>query len=253
MNERTARRLARLAGALARGGSLRLAEAADLCGVSEMTIRRDLATGEGGLLLMGGHLVRADDPRYAPAYDLASQQDRQAPAKRRLCERASAFIAPGDTLFIDCGTTLMPLVEALPGDRQLTVVTYALNVADAVTALPGVRLVLLGGLYQAASRSFSSDRMDAEIRRLGINKAFLSAGGVHETRGLSCFHFHEVTPKRAAIAAAGRRLLVVDESKLGAIRPAFFAELDEIDVVITDGVAAEGWRRSGTRPEILLA
>ncbi|MDT8878818.1 DeoR/GlpR family DNA-binding transcription regulator [Halomonas saccharevitans] len=240
MNERSVRRLARLSEALAHGGSLRLSEAAVLCGVSAMTIRRDLAAAESGLQLMGGHLVRSDDPRYAPVYDLDAQQDRHAAAKRRLCRRALERIAPGDTLFIDCGTTLMPLAAGLPHDQSLTVVTYALNVAEAVSLLPGVRLILLGGLYHGSSRSFADDEVDAAIRRLGINQAFLSAAGVHERQGLSCFHFHEVAPKQAAIATAARRLLVVDESKLGVIRPMRFAGLDDIDEIISDG---EGARR----------
>lgn len=235
MNERSARRLARLREVLGQGGSLRLDEAAELCGVSAMTIRRDLAAAEGTLQLMGGYLVRGDDPHFAPVYDLAVQQDRHAAAKRRLCRRALERIAPGDTLFIDCGTTLMPLAASLPRDQSLTVVTYALNVAEAVSGLAGVRLILLGGLYHASSRSFADDEVDAAIRRLGINTAFLSAAGVHERQGLTCFHFHEVAPKRAAIATAARRLLVVDESKLGVIRPMRFAGLDDIDELLTEG------------------
>ncbi|MGM0537423.1 MAG: DeoR/GlpR family DNA-binding transcription regulator [Pseudomonadota bacterium] len=241
MNERTATRLARLSDALARGGSLHLPDAAALCGVSAMTIRRDLAAGNGGLRLMGGYLVRSDDPRYAPVYDLATQQDHQAEAKRHLCEVAARRIEAGDTLFIDCGTTLLPLAAGLPTDQSLTVVTYALNVANAVSGLPGVRLILLGGVYQDSSCSFAGDAMGDAIRRLGINKAFLSAAGVHRHKGLSCFHFHEVVPKQAAIASAAQRLLVVDASKLGVIRPARFAGIEEVDEIITDGeFAASG-------------
>lgn len=234
MNERSARRLATLAEALAERGSLHLAEAATLCGVSEMTIRRDLAAGDGELMLMGGHLVRAADPRYAPAYDLDDQRDRQAAAKRALCRRAVARVEEGDTLFIDCGTTLMPLVTELFAFRELTVVTYALNVANAVARHPGLRLVLLGGLYHPASQSFGGDDAAEAVTRLGINRAFLSAAGVHPRHGLSCFHFHEVAPKRAALAAAGERILVADATKIGVIRPARFAELEEIDLLVSD-------------------
>lgn len=239
MNERSTTRLRRLQASLAQGGSLRLAEAAMLCGVSEMTIRRDLAASDGALVLVGGLLMLADDPRHAPAYDLAVQRDRHAQVKRRLCERAIATLEEGDTLFIDCGTTLMPLAAGLPSDLSLTVVTYALNVADAVSARPGVRLWLLGGLYQSSSRSFDGDDMTATIARLGINKAFLSAAGVHPEKGLSCFHFHEVAPKQAAIASAEHRVLVVDPSKRGLVRPARFAGLDEIDEVITEEASVE--------------
>ncbi|MDN3520121.1 DeoR/GlpR family DNA-binding transcription regulator [Halomonas ramblicola] len=249
MNERSARRLARLADTLAQGGSLRLADAAALCGVSEMTIRRDLAAGDGELTLMGGHLVRAGDPRYAPVYDLDDQRDRQAAAKRRLCRRAVERVEEGDTLFIDCGTTLMPLVAELANFRELTVVTYALNVANAVARLPHLRLVLLGGVYHASSQSFGDEAVDAAIARLGINRAFLSAAGLHPRHGLSCFHFHEVAPKRAAIATAGERILVADATKLGVIRPARFAELEEVDLLVTD--AREGDMEGLQGPRVL--
>ena len=221
MKDRSAMRLARLQQALAGGGTLPLGEAAQMCGVSEMTIRRDVAASDGAMILLGGRLVMAN--HYAPVYD------------RRLCERAAGFIEDGDTLFIDCGTTLLPLAGLLGERRQLTVVTYALNVANAVSLIPDVRLVLLGGLYHTTSHSFGSDDMSAAIKRLGINRAFISAAGVHAERGVSCFHFHEVAPKQAAIACAEQRLLVVDESKIGQVRPAYFARLDDFDVVITDG------------------
>ncbi|MDN3525988.1 DeoR family transcriptional regulator [Halomonas sabkhae] len=238
MNERSAARLEHLRASLSRGGSLRLAEAAVLCGVSEMTIRRDLAGGDSGLVLVGGLLMQADDPRHAPAYDLLAQHDRHAESKQRLCDRALAMLEEGDTLFIDCGTTLMPLAANLPSDLSLTVVTYALNVAEAVSQRPGVRLWLSGGLYQSSSRSFEGEEMTDTITRLGINKAFISAAGVHPRQGLSCFHFHEVAPKQAAIATAQRRILVVDPSKHGMVRPARFADLGDIDEVISEADVA---------------
>lgn len=253
MSGRSAMRLARLEEALAGGGTIHLAEAARLCGVSEMTVRRDVAASGGRLALLGGRLVLADNPRFAPVYDLDEQQGSHFPAKRRLCGRAAEFIADGDTLFLDCGTTLMPLVSALGRFRELTVVTYALNVANAVARLPEVRLVLLGGLYHPASQSFGGDAVAEAIGRLGINLAFLSAAGVHAEKGASCFHFHEVAPKRAAIAAAGERILVADRSKLGMIRPACFADLADLDWLITEGEPGQALPRSGRAPRILLA
>ncbi|MGR4066390.1 DeoR/GlpR family DNA-binding transcription regulator [Billgrantia sp. C5P2] len=247
MNDRSAMRLARLQQALVAAGTIHLREAARLCGVSEMTIRRDVAASDGAMTLLGGRLVMANNPHYSSAYDLDRQKDSHALAKRRLCERAAGFIENGDTLFMDCGTTLLPLVGRLAAFERLTVVTYALNVANAVSLLPEVRLVLLGGLYHASSRSFGGDDMSAAIKRLGINRAFISAAGVHAERGVSCFHFHEVAPKQAAIACAEQRLLVVDESKVGQVRPAYFARLDDFDVVITDGDMALPQANGGPR------
>ncbi|SDK95899.1 transcriptional regulator, DeoR family [Franzmannia pantelleriensis] len=238
MNGRSAMRLARLQDVLAGGGTIHLSEAAKLCGVSEMTIRRDVAASDGAMTFLGGHLMMADNPQFAPVYDLDEQQGSHYLAKQRLCQGAASFIAEGDTLFIDCGTTLMPLLGMLDEFEELTVVTYALNVANAVGSLSNVRLVLLGGLYHHSSQSFGSGEMYDAVRRLGINKAFISAAGVDLARGVSCFHFHEVAPKQAALETALYRILVVDASKLGIVRPALFAELDAFDVVVTDAKAA---------------
>lgn len=234
INGRSALRISRLQEALACGGTLHLRDAAELCSVSEMTIRRDLTTQPSAISLLGGRLFMANYASAIPKYDLTEQQDSHYQAKYRLCQHALTFIEEGDTLFIDCGSTLIPLLSQLSHFQELTVVTYALNVANAVAALPNVRLVLLGGLFYAASQSFGSDTMAAAIERLGINKALISAAGVDLARGVSCFHFHEVAPKQAAISTAMQRLLVVDASKFGVIRPAYFASLEDFDVIVTD-------------------
>lgn len=244
MNGRSAVRLERLREALKSGGTMPLAKAAELCGVSEMTIRRDIAASNGTIVSFGGHLVMADNPQFGAAYNFNAQKDRYAGAKQRLCEAAAAMVEDGDTLFIDCGTTLMPLCALLPRDMTVTIVTYALNVANAFSQrdMPNMRLVVLGGLYYASSQSFGGQDVTAAIRRLGINKAFLSAAGVHADKGASCFHFHEVAPKQAAIENAERRILVADESKLDVMRVAFFAELSEFDALLTSGDPGRAWQ-----------
>ncbi|WP_110668986.1 DeoR/GlpR family DNA-binding transcription regulator [Salinicola halophilus] len=246
MSARSTVRLEWLHDALKRGGTLPLAEAAKRCGVSEMTVRRDIAASRGTILSIGGHLILAEHPQLAAAYDLDSQQDRYAQAKRRLCERAAAMVEPGDTLFVDCGTTLLSLCSLIPPEHDVTLVTYALNVANAVSRrAPELQLVVLGGLYFPASQSFGGQDVTAAIRRLGINKAFISAAGVHADKGASCFHFHEVAPKQAAIEHAERTILVADESKLDVRRAAFFADLDEFDAILTTGEPGRAWRDRG--------
>lgn len=234
MNGRSAQRLAMLQETLASGGTLHLRDAAILCGVSEMTIRRDLTTQPSAMALLGGRLVMTSYPGATQVYDLTEQQANYYPVKHALCQRAAGFIEEGDTLFIDCGSTLMLLLGQLKRFNELTVVTYALNVATVVSALPNVRLVLLGGLFYAASQSFGSDEMRTTIESIGINRAFISAAGVEFGRGVSCFHFHEVAPKQAAIASASQRFLVVDASKFGVIRPAYFASLNDFDIIVTN-------------------
>lgn len=232
-------RLQKLRHAVDENGTLHLKTAAQLLNVSEMTIRRDLASSDASLACLGGYVVDAAF-RTAAKYTIEQELDHHAQYKLLACRRAVESIRDGDTLFVDCGSTMQSLAECLPAGLSLSVICFSMNVAGIVTRRPDIQVMLLGGLYHASSQSFSSDESLTYLRKLGINKAFISAGGVHPTRGASCSNFHEVAIKQAAIASAMESILVVDESKLGSLKPAFFANLDVFSKIVVGGpVSAE--------------
>lgn len=216
-------------------GPQSLSYVAELLGVTEMTIRRDLAAADSTLTCLGGYVLEATLPAAAEKYVLAEELDHHTARKRLACQRACSFIEDGDCLFIDCGTTMVHLASALPPDMTLSVVCYSMNVADIVSKRPDTQLILLGGVYQPSSASYYSDESIQYLGRLGVNKAFISAGGADPVRGVSCSHFHEVAIKQAAIRSAAQRFLVVDESKLGRMRAAFFSPLDVFSKIIVGG------------------
>ncbi|PZR14613.1 MAG: DeoR family transcriptional regulator [Azospirillum brasilense] len=247
-------RLWRLVGMLRRTGPMRLGDAAAALSVSTMTLRRDLSQPRHGLALLGGHVLLQGGPPGESPYALEREQDSHAAAKRLAGHHAASLVEDGDTLFIDCGTTTPHLVEALAPDLALTVFCYALNIANLLSHRPRTQLLLLGGLFHPASASFASDEVLAGLRRSRIDKAFVSAGGVEAAFGASCAHAHEVPVKQAAIASARRAILVVDDSKLGACKPAGFAPLAAFERIVTnpprEAAAADALRRAGARLDL---
>jgi DeoR family transcriptional regulator, deoxyribose operon repressor len=227
-------RLQKLRRAVDQNGTLHLKAAARLLNVSEMTIRRDLASSDASLACLGGHVVDAAFPT-AVKYTLEQELDQHTQHKLLACRRAVESIRDGDTLFIDCGTTMQSLAESVPSELSLSVVCYSMNVAAIITKRPNTQVMLIGGLYHASSQSFFSEEALTYLHKLGINKAFISAGGVHPARGASCSNFHEVAIKQAAIASAMESILVVDESKLPRLKPAFFSDLDAFSRIIVGG------------------
>jgi DeoR family deoxyribose operon repressor len=226
--------LDRLANLLQERGVLHLKEAARALDVSEMTIRRDIAGDTRRFAYLGGHIMPAGAIEPEAPYQIAAATDKHAEAKRQACRYALAEIRPDDTIFIDCGSTLMHLVDLLPEDMPVTAVCYALNTAEKLAAKPRVRLIMLGGEYFPASASFSGAPGLEMLDRLGINLAFLSAAGLEVNRGATCAHFHEVAIKQKAMALAQRCLMVVDRSKIGRVKPAFFGNYDEFDAIYTE-------------------
>ena len=224
----------RLRSLLAESGALRLAEAAEMLGVSSMTVRRDLAEAPPELSLLGGHIILQPAGSGRISYSLDAEAGSHAAAKREAAARAVRLIEPGDTIFVDCGTTMPYLIAGLPAEMPVTVVCYALNIAHAACALRRAQVFLLGGLFHPSSATFFSEDALRSIGRIGIAKAFLSAGGLHQTQGASCSNFNEVPVKRAILARAPRAFLVLDSSKLGQVRPAHFAPASAFEQVLTE-------------------
>ena len=50
--------------------------------------------------------------------------------------------------------------------------------------------------------------------------------------------------KKAMISAALEKILVLDSSKLGKVENAYFADLSEIDSIITNGPIPDEWRET---------
>jgi DeoR family deoxyribose operon repressor len=218
-------------------GPVALKRAAQLLEVTEMTLRRDLAGGESPLSCLGGYVLAAS-LTAGERYSLDEATDQHAANKRLACQRAARQVKDGDSLFIDCGTTMVHFAESLPSDLSLSVVCYSLNIANILSRRPQTQVMLLGGLFHSSSATFFSDEGLAYLERLGINKAFISAGGVHPQRGASCSNFHEVPVKQAAVRSAAESFLVVDESKLDRVRPAFFAKLEPFSKIVVGGATS---------------
>ncbi|OIS94960.1 DeoR/GlpR family DNA-binding transcription regulator [Brucella cytisi] len=225
-------RIAELAALVDEVGVLRLRDAAARLGVSEMTIRRDIGSDGGMLNCLGGYIIPTQDGVNGD-YVFDFEKDSHANAKAQACAAAAALIEPYDTVFIDCGTTMPHLAHRIPQNQHITVVCYALNIAEILSQRSDVRLIVLGGLYHPEAASFSGDEGIDVLKRVNINKAFLSAGGVDEQHGITCSHFHEVPIKQMAMQRAVEKHLVVDKSKYGKVRAARFAGMSDFTSIVS--------------------
>ena len=233
MTVRKAKRIITLVNALAERRVVHLKQAAELLGVSEMTVRRDIADHPDHFTYLGGHIVSPAQIEGDTPYEIATAADSHAAAKRDACTHAASHIRPDETIFIDCGTTLVHLIELIPDSYQITAICYALNVAERLTRKRNVTLVMLGGLYHPASASFSGNNLDI-LAGFGINVAFLSAAGIDAERGATCAHFHEAEVKQKVLSLARASYLVVDSSKIGKLQRAFFAPMSAFKAIITE-------------------
>jgi DeoR/GlpR family transcriptional regulator of sugar metabolism len=221
-------------------GSVRVSELARNLSVTEETIRRDLEKldGEGKLIrIHGGALALDDDSRELP-YDV--RKTANLPAKRAIARAAVRYVSEGDVLAIDASSTAAELARVLP-DVPLTVITNSIVVATLLSHRRRMRLITTGGVLDSPSLSFVGPLAEESLQRFHFNKVFLSSKGVDVVRGLSVAADDHARMKRRMIELADATYLLADHTKFGVKSVVFFADLSNIDVVVTDAAVEPGY------------
>ena len=201
--------------------------------VSKMTIHRDLDDLEhAGFLrkLRGGASVEPGT-QFESDFRIRARQD--AGAKARMAQAAAALVEPGMTVLINDGSMAAVLAETLLDRRPLTVITNNAAVLDRLRAEMRLRLIALGGEYDAKYNGFFGMVTETALSRLRADLAFISSPAVN---GLSVFHMDAdvVRTKRAMMAAAGQSCLLVNHKRFGTAALHLLADLTAFQTIITD-------------------
>ena len=200
--------------------------------VSEMTVRRDLAE------LELGHPGDGEEGGYS----LLQEVEKAEAQKEAIGHFAASLIEPRDVIAIDTGSTTAKILPHIPTNLDLTVLCYNANVLFALQNHPGVRLLMCGGVYHPNTEMMESPEGIAFIRRVRVNKAFLSAAGIHQTLGVTCANPYEVAVKEAVIRSSSQKILVADSGKFGQVRSSHFCDLGDLDAVVTDTHLPPQWQ-----------
>jgi len=221
---------------IARRGSVRVVELAGSLDVAEETIRRDLEKldRDGRLLRThGGALRLANGTEELPFTVRTVTRQKQ---KRAIAALAVKQIVPGDVIALDASSTVNELAQLIP-DMPLTVVTNSLTAIASLQGRPQIRVVGTGGILDAPSRSFVGTLAEKALEQFNMNRLFFSSKGVDLARGLSVVDDNHAGIKRRMIELSTQVCLLVDSSKFGVSSVEFFAGLDEVDILFTDGAA----------------
>lgn len=210
--------------------------------VSVMTIHRDLNELEGqGILrkVRGGATpqpssVFESNARYRVTVARAEKQ--------ALANYALTLIEPGHAVIVDDSTTGLTLARLLPAVTPLTVLTNSLAVLQELKAIKHLHLVVLGGDFLPRHNCFSGLVCAATIAAMRADLLFMSSMAV--SGGVVFQPDQELAlVKRAMIAAAARRVLLVDHTKFGGVALHRVAALRDFDLVVTDDGVDEASRR----------
>lgn len=222
---------------------------------SRETIRRDLTdlAGRGYIRKFHGGAALPDLQGEGP---FQARMADNPTSKRQIAKQAASLFRPGDTLFIDTGTTTVAFAEELVKTPGLTVITNSASIAQIMSRNDnGSRVFLLGGEYRADANEALGPLTVEQIGRFRAHDVVLTAGAVDAAAGVMDFSVEETEVARAMIAQAQTVTVLADSSKHGQVALFQVCSLDRVDRLVVDRLAdkalAEALRAAGV--EIRLA
>nr|WP_245354312.1 DeoR/GlpR family DNA-binding transcription regulator [Brachybacterium sacelli] len=208
-------------------------------GVSQMTVRRDVAAlddqgraraTQGGVAALARLLE--EPPRSAKA-------EANMAAKSAIAAAAAETVTDSMTLYLDAGTTIQAMRPLLEDRRDLTVVTNDLGTAGAFLDHPCVDLICVGGRVDVANQSMIGRLAALTLGELSVDIAFISSSSWDARHGITTPMEAKIDAKRAAMASATTSVLLADSAKFGHFAKYRVAPLGEFRSIITDSSLPE--------------
>jgi len=202
--------------------------------VSEVTIRKDLASLERSNLLVRARGGAIKATPVGLDVNLSEKKKQNLKEKKRIGKAAASLIDDGDTIILDSGSTTLEVSNNLSKISGLNVITNSLSIVSNLTRYNHITVIMPGGLLRTTSMSLVGSPAEESIRNYHCDKLFLGVDGFDTTSGLSTPNVEEAYLNRAMIDIASEVIVVTDSSKFSRKSFAFIADLSKVDKVITD-------------------
>jgi len=248
-----------IARSLADGRHVRVAELVEEFGVTDTSIRRDLAIleAEGLLRRVHGGAVGLQDDARGRRY--GEKLQHHLAEKGRIGAAAAEQVRPGEIVILNSGTTTLQVAASAPTHLRkasaITLVTNSLPIAEQVRSWAAPNLIMLGGLYLADEQATVGPQALEQLRNISADWVFLGADGITLEDGLTSGHVLMADVDRLMAERARRVVVTVDSSKVGHSGLVHVLDLGRIHMLITDAAAdaelLESIRHKGV--EVVLA
>lgn len=203
--------------------------------VSTETIRRDL-----GQLAEQGRVQKvhggARRPFLAAEPSHGEREVASAAEKAQIGRRLAEAVAPGETLFIDTGSTTLAAAEGLAGIPGLTVITNSCRLAERLArAGSDAAIHLLGGRYGVDNAQTTGSAVLEQIALYRADRAILTVAAMDPATGAMDASFDEAQIARAMIRHARSLTVLADATKFGRHAAHMVCSVAEIGLLVTDG------------------
>ncbi|HEY5892140.1 MAG TPA: DeoR/GlpR family DNA-binding transcription regulator [Chthoniobacterales bacterium] len=213
---------------------LPISEVCSLLQISEATARRDLRAlaRENRIVRTFGGAVSDFNQRFA---SFRERQSHRRDAKNRIGIGARQLVQAGATIYLDAGTTIAALAEALRQEpvTPLRVITHSLPAAETLAGVNGITVYLTGGHFLNRQSILLGPEAGKALAFYTIDVAFLGAEAADKS-GVWNSTDEVVLHQKIALKQAKHHVFCLDASKFGHAAPAFLKTWSGIETLVTD-------------------
>ena len=208
--------------------------------VSLMTIHRDLDALEArGIIVKfrGG----ARSVRYSsdPEFNVRMRENNMG--KIQIARKALELIQPNTAIFLDASTTNLALARILP-DIHLNIITTGPSIALELCRLHNPVVTLCCGTMNRKNLALSGQNTLEMLDKINIDMAFIGVSGCSVDAGFTCGTEGDMLVKRKMIQKSRTSVVMCSKEKFSCLMPYTFADLGEVDYLITEGILPEGFQ-----------
>lgn len=205
--------------------------------VSEGMIRKDLQRleGEGKLKrTYGGAIVKRS---LVHESSISTRKIENIDAKKKIAQKAFDLINMGDIIFLDISSINYILAEMIAkSNLKITVVTNMVDVSIFFSENTETKLICIGGIYDKKLGGIVGSAAIENILKYRVDKAFIGSCGVDiSDHSVSNFDIEEGNTKKSIMTCGKTVYLIMENEKFNYDGAYKFANLSDLDGIITEG------------------
>lgn len=213
-------------------GKVTVTELSDFFNVTTETIRRDL-----NLLDELGQIKKvhggATSSRYGFELDFQERAKLLSDEKHLIAQKALTLIKPGDSIFVDFGSTTLEFAKQLSQRENIRVITNSHMIANELLQNDTLDVVLLGGRFGRTKLSCVGEFTLQSIKQHFCDYAVIGIGGCTVVDGVMDQDYEEAAIASQMIQNSSQTIILADSSKVQRRASTLVSDWSRVDFLVT--------------------
>lgn len=204
------------------------------CGVSEMTIRRDLIDLEVQGKAVRTHGGAISTQRLAYEFSFKEKEVQNVDLKKHIGLVATKLVKPDDIVFIDTGSTSLVVAKSLKRESPRIIITTNLCVASEYVGQQRTRIFMPGGELSVHSPDIYGEWAIEKLSEINVDLAFLGCDGADMNGSFYASDIKNAAISKLMMKRSNRCYLLIDSSKIGIKGISKIGNMQDLSGIVTD-------------------